>query len=237
MGTFVHSNLQFLHQINTKQTIKLTMSSSLLSFVLLCIVFVHSATAQDLESSKKYDKALDSKDKGYGMDAPTYNGYKTKDLDSKDDGYKNKDYKEYRYDPSDPYARYYKTDSGLDSKDSEYEMRSILNGYKNKDYKKNDKNGKDLYKREYFNNDPYKREYFNNDPYKREYFNNPYKREYFNNGPYKREYRGPCCSGWELDGALCYPQCASGFNGIGPVCWRGFDSYGRGAGAIPWSSC
>merc|ERR1711997_820322 len=111
-----------------------------------------------------YDGYKDSKDKGYGMDAPTYNGYKTKDLDSKDDGYKNKDYKEYRYDPSDPYARYYKTDSGLDSKDSEYEMRSILNGYKNKDYKKNDgddkndKNGKDLYEKEYFN-DPYKREY------------------------------------------------------------------------------
>merc|ERR1712244_47379 len=123
--------------------------------------------------------------------APSYDGYKTKDyLDSKDDGYKNKD-----------------------SKDGEYEMRSILNGYKNKDYKKNDgddKNGKDLYEKEYFN-DPYKREYFNNDPY---------KREYFNNDPYKREYRGPCCSGWELDGALCYPQCASGFNGIGPVCWR-----------------
>merc|ERR1712083_410431 len=122
--------------INIKQIIKLTMSSSLLSFVLLCIVFVHGATAQDLESSKKYDKALDSKD----------NGYKTKDLDSKDDGYKNKDYKEYR---SDPYARYYKTEYGLDSKDSEYEMRSILNGYKNKDYKKNDgddkkdKNGKE----------------------------------------------------------------------------------------------
>merc|ERR1719362_2198624 len=117
------------------------MSSSLLSFVLLCIVFVHSVTAQDLESSKKY----------------------------------------------------YKADSGLDSKESEYEMRSILNGYKNKDYKKNDgddkndKNGKDLYEKEYFN-DPYKREYFNNDPYKREYFNNdPYKREY-RADPYAREY-------------------------------------------------
>merc|ERR1711920_1196726 len=116
----------------------------LLSFVLLCILFVHSATAQDLESSKKYDKALDSKDKGYGMDAPSYDGYKTKDY--------------------------------LDSKDSEYEMRSILNGYKDKDYKKNDgddKNGKDLYEKEYFN-DPYKREYFNNDPYKREYRTDPY---------------------------------------------------------------
>merc|ERR1711897_58845 len=93
----------------------------------------------------------------------------------------------------------------LDSKDGEYEMRSILNGYKDKDQK--------------------------------EYLNDPYKREYFNNDPYKREYRGPCCPGWELDGALCYPQCAGGFTGIGPVCWRGFDSYGRGAGAIPWSSC
>merc|ERR1712060_671602 len=223
---------------------KLTMSSSLLSFVLLCIVFVHSATAQDLESSKKYDKALDSKDKGYGIDAPTYNGYKTKDLDSKDDGYKNKDYKEYRYDP---YARYYKTDSGLDSKDSEYEMRSILNGYKNKDYKKND--GKDLYEKEYFN-DPYKREYFNNDPYKREYFNNdPYKREYrtdpyartYRNDPYAREYRGPCCAGQELSGGLCYPICASGFSGAGPACWDGpvffSNSYGRGAGKFPYSSC
>merc|ERR1712228_87068 len=210
--------------INTKQIIKLTMSSSLLSFVLLCIVFVHSATAQDLESSKKYDKALDSKDKGYGMDAPTYNGYKTKDLDSKDNGYKNKDSKEYRLDPYDPYARYYKTDSGLDSKESEYEMRSILNGYKNKDYKKNDgddKNGEDLYKKEYFNNDPYKREY--------------------RADPYKREYRGPCCPGQELSGGLCYPICHSGFWGAGPVCWEGWiflsNSYGRGAGTIPYSSC
>merc|ERR1712244_64707 len=98
-------------------------------------------------------------------------------------------------------------DKALDSKDGEYEMRSILNGYKNKDQK------------EYLN-DPYKREYFN-DPYKREYRTDPYKREYFNNDPYKREYRGPCCPGWELDGALCYPQCAGGFTGIGPVCWRG----------------
>merc|ERR1712088_147637 len=121
-------------------------------------------------------------------------GYKTKDLDSKDDGYKNKDYKEYR---SDPYARYYKTEYGLDSKDSEYEMRSILNGYKNKDYKKND--------------------------------------------AYAREYRAPCCAGQELSGGLCYPICASGFSGAGPVCWDGpvffSNSYGRGAGKFPYSSC
>merc|ERR1711997_489000 len=170
---------------------------SLLSFVLLSMVFIHSAvTAQALDSKDNY--------KGYGMDAPgsssNYNGYKNK---------------------------------ALDSKDGEYEMRSILNGYKNKDQKEY---FNDPYKREYFNNDPYKREYFN-DPYKREYRTDPYKREYFNNDPYKRAYRGPCCPGWELDGALCYPQCAGGFTGIGPVCWRGFDSYGRGAGAIPWSSC
>merc|ERR1712222_238911 len=163
------------------------------------------------------------------MDAPTYDGYKTKDNE-----YKNKD-----------------------SKDSEYEMRSILN----------DKNGKDLYEKEYFN-DPYKREYFNNDPYKREYFNNdPYKREYrtdpyartyrndpyareyrtdpyartYRTDPYAREYRGPCCPGQELSGGLCYPICHSGFSGAGPVCWEGIpflsNSYGRGAGKFPYSSC
>merc|ERR1711933_272119 len=92
-----------------------------------------------------------------------------------------------------------------------YEMRSILNGYKNKDQKEY---LNDPYKREYFNNDPYKREYFN-DPYKREYFNDPYKREYFNNDTNKR-----CCKpGWEYDGGLCYPICASKFNGIGRVCY------------------
>merc|ERR1712087_44464 len=109
-----------------------------------------------------------------------------------------------------------------DSKDSEYEMRSILNGYKNKDYKKNDgddKNGKDLYEKEYFN-DPYKREYrtdpyartYRTDPYAREYRTDPYARTYrtdpyartYRNDPYAREYRGPCCAGQELSGGLCY---------------------------------
>merc|ERR1712038_858415 len=104
---------------------------------------------------------------------------------------------------------------GLDSKDSEYEMRSILNGYKNKDYKKNDgddkkdKNGKDLYEKEYFN-----------DPYARTYRTDPYARTY-RNDPYAREYRAPCCAGQELSGGLCYPICASGFSGAGPVCWDG----------------
>lgn len=29
-----------------------------------------------------------------------------------------------------------------------------------------------------------------------------------------------CESGLEKDGALCYPYCSEGFNGIGPVCWQ-----------------
>merc|ERR1719178_60880 len=115
-------------------------------------------------------------------------------------------------------------------------MRSILNGYKDD---KNDKNGKDLYEKEYFN-DPYKREYFNNDPYKREYRTDPYARTY-RTDPYAREYRGPCCAGQELSGGLCYPICHSGFSGAGPVCWDGIpflsNSYGRGAGKFPYSSC
>lgn len=28
-----------------------------------------------------------------------------------------------------------------------------------------------------------------------------------------------CASGQEQDGALCYPPCKAGYNGIGPVCW------------------
>jgi len=116
------------------------MSSSLVSFVLICIVFIHSATAQDSSNNK----ALDSKANGYvmSMDSiPNYNGYKNKELDSKD---------------------------------SEYEMRSILNGDKNKhlDYNQNDKkdkNGKN------YRVDPY-------NPYQREYRADPYN-------PYQREYR------------------------------------------------
>merc|ERR1712154_625311 len=62
------------------------------------------------------------------------------------------------------------------------------------------------------------------------------------------------CGDEQLDGALCYPYCASGYYGVGPVCWEycasGYDdhgatcfswtqgiygkkSYGRTAGAIP----
>ncbi len=29
-----------------------------------------------------------------------------------------------------------------------------------------------------------------------------------------------CKSGWDKDGALCYPPCAKGYNGVGPVCWK-----------------
>merc|ERR1712037_156805 len=139
-------------------------------------------------------------------------GYKNKDLDPKDNAYKNKDEKEYRLDPydpykreyfNDPYARYYRTDS----KDSEYEMRSILNGYKNKDYKRNDQ---DLDEKEYFN-----------DPY----------------DPYKREYRSACCPGEEQYRLLCYPVCYTGFRGLGPLCIRGLDVYVRGAGYVIYRSC
>merc|ERR1719486_261989 len=60
----------------------------------------------------------------------------------------------------------------------------------------------------------------------------------------------------EMDGALCYPQCKDGYDGVGPVCWEQCagneiddgatcriplitetkDSYGRGAG-VARSSC
>jgi hypothetical protein len=33
-----------------------------------------------------------------------------------------------------------------------------------------------------------------------------------------------CKSNLQLDGALCYPQCASGYYGVGPVCWTSCDS-------------
>jgi hypothetical protein len=56
-----------------------------------------------------------------------------------------------------------------------------------------------------------------------------------------------CASSEEKDGALCYPKCEPGYNGVGPVCWQdcpsGFtdigvscakpSAYGRGAGH-PW---
>lgn len=29
-----------------------------------------------------------------------------------------------------------------------------------------------------------------------------------------------CGSDEEQDGALCYPRCKPGFNGVGPACWR-----------------
>lgn len=57
-----------------------------------------------------------------------------------------------------------------------------------------------------------------------------------------------CPGGTEQDGALCYPHCRHGYNGVGPVCWQncpgGFrddgafcgkpSSYGRGAGYVIW---
>lgn len=42
-----------------------------------------------------------------------------------------------------------------------------------------------------------------------------------------------CGSDQEYDAGLCYQQCAEGYNGVGPVCWKEDASYGRGAGTIP----
>jgi hypothetical protein len=62
-----------------------------------------------------------------------------------------------------------------------------------------------------------------------------------------------CAPGEDYDAGLCYPQCSSGYTGVGPVCWEdcrsGYtddgafcrqdftsnakDSYGRGVGTIP----
>lgn len=56
-----------------------------------------------------------------------------------------------------------------------------------------------------------------------------------------------CGAGRELDAGLCYPTCAAGFGGVGPVCWQGCPggfrddgaycakpaAYGRGGG-YPW---
>jgi hypothetical protein len=33
-----------------------------------------------------------------------------------------------------------------------------------------------------------------------------------------------CASGLQQDGALCYPYCAGGFHGVGPVCWQSCDT-------------
>lgn len=60
-----------------------------------------------------------------------------------------------------------------------------------------------------------------------------------------------CSPDEDLDGGLCYPKCANGFSGVGPVCWQncppGFPdggtlcgkppSYGRGAGYWSQNDC
>ena len=66
-------------------------------------------------------------------------------------------------------------------------------------------------------------------------------------------FAGTCSGNQEYDTGLCYPPCNSGYDGVGPVCWRycpsdytddgatcrkdahiiGKDSYGRGVGTIP----
>jgi len=41
-----------------------------------------------------------------------------------------------------------------------------------------------------------------------------------------------CASNEEYDAGLCYTPCKSGYNGVGPVCWKKDASYGRGVGTI-----
>ena len=57
-----------------------------------------------------------------------------------------------------------------------------------------------------------------------------------------------CGPGEEQNGALCYPECKAGYNGVGPVCWQTCaaefrddgafcakpEPYGRGAGYPIW---
>ena len=42
-----------------------------------------------------------------------------------------------------------------------------------------------------------------------------------------------CPPGTEKSGALCYPPCEEGYNGVGPVCWKKMKPKGRGWGRIP----
>ena len=37
----------------------------------------------------------------------------------------------------------------------------------------------------------------------------------------------------DFQAGLCYKKCSSGYNAVGPLCWKGLKSYGRGAGTVP----
>jgi hypothetical protein len=37
----------------------------------------------------------------------------------------------------------------------------------------------------------------------------------------------------DFQAGLCYKNCAQGYHAVGPVCWKGLKSYGRGAGTVP----
>ena len=44
------------------------------------------------------------------------------------------------------------------------------------------------------------------------------------------------CGSGQLDAGLCYARCKSGFEGVGPMCWKPGKSHPRGFGTIP-NSC
>ena len=37
----------------------------------------------------------------------------------------------------------------------------------------------------------------------------------------------------DFQAGLCYKKCAEGYRAVGPACWKGLKSYGRGAGTVP----
>jgi hypothetical protein len=41
-----------------------------------------------------------------------------------------------------------------------------------------------------------------------------------------------CATGLVNQASLCYTPCRAGFNGIGPICWKGIKNYGRGVGKV-----
>ena len=46
-----------------------------------------------------------------------------------------------------------------------------------------------------------------------------------------------CPPGKVEENFLCYKPCAEGYKGVGPVCWRGWRSYGRGVGTGMRQQC
>lgn len=58
------------------------------------------------------------------------------------------------------------------------------------------------------------------------------------NCPAGTQKKSVCPQGTEEGSAwICYPPCGEGWTGRGPVCWKGWRSYGRGAGVLKVDAC